>query len=117
MNGLLLDSNCDLKKCGLQLGVSQEFICKARKRRLTLKGSRKDFLKDCFSSPNSQKIFQKCEDRTKETYPDVINGERNSLVTCPPQFEYNSKINEQSTVADDVLEKLSKKNCTKVKMS
>ena len=97
MNGLLLDSNCDLKKCGLKLGVSQEFICKARKRRLCLKRSGKDFLKHCFSSPNSQKIFQKCDDRTKETYADVINGERKSLVTCPPQFEYNSKIKEQSS--------------------
>ena len=36
----------------------------------------------------------------------MINGERKSLVTCPPQFEYNSKIKEQSTVADDVLEKI-----------
>ena len=106
MNQLLLDINCDRRKCNLQLGASQVFVLNAAKRREALKYCRSNYLRNCFNSPNGEKIFQKCAERTMEAYPDVLNGDRKTLVTSPPQFEYNSRIKDTSTVVDEGLERI-----------
>ena len=110
MNQLLSDKNCDRTKCNLQLGSSQAFILNASRRRLGLKYYGNNYLRHIFHSPNGEKIFQKCEERTKDNYPEVLSGERRTLVTSPPQFEYNSKIKGTSTVVEAGLEKIIAEN-------
>ena len=99
MNKLLLDTNCDRARCNLRLGASQAFAWKARKRIQGLGYRGKDYLKQCFNSPNGRKIFQKLEDRTNEAYPDVMNGERKTLLCARKQLIRLRYAHEGSLVA------------------
>ena len=36
-----------------------------------------------------------------ESYPDVMNCERKTLVTSPPQFQYSAQMKDTSTVLDE----------------
>ena len=103
MNQLLSDENC---KCNLQLGASHAFIANLTNQRLGLRHHGFNYLTRSFNSPNGEKILQKCEERTKENYPEVLSGERRTLVTSPPQFDSNSQIKNTSTVSEEGLQKI-----------
>ena len=103
---LLSDKNCDRKKCNLQLGSSNAFVLNARRRRLDLKYHGTNYLRRIFSSRNGIKILQKCEQGIKERYSDVLNGKRRTLITSPPQFDYNTRMKDTATIVEAGLEKI-----------
>ena len=104
MDGFLLDSNCDRQSCNLQLGVSEAFKSNLMRRKKILKNYGKTFFQSIFTSPNGSKMLNKCRIGTQEQYPDVINGERKTLVTLPPQFTYDKRIRTTASIDEEEIE-------------
>ena len=61
MNPLLLDTNCDRRRCNLRLGVSQAFLLSATRRRLCVNNYGSNYLQQTFTSKNGEKILLKCK--------------------------------------------------------
>ena len=99
---LFSDDNCDRSYCNLKLGFSSAFDLQIKTFRLS-KRQRKNYLKNTFSCQNGQKILNKCEQQINAHYEDVLNGNKTTLVTFPPIFQYNKRISNQSSAWLDQL--------------
>ena len=102
---ILSDKNCNFNTCRLKLGASTSCDSNLRRRREGLKYFGYTYLTKTFDSENGKKILYKCDKATEEKYEDVVNGKRKTLITCPPHFIYNSKLNTGFSVMEEELEK------------
>ena len=103
---LLSDEHCTSRLCHLKLGASTSFKLKSEIRRKHIKHFGYAYLKKSFDSVNGEKIFNKCDEKTKEKYSDMISGERKTMLTCPPHFIYHSKLKGDFSVMESEIEKM-----------
>ena len=107
----LSDENCPRfsssgrRSCHLKLGASSSFKSKSDNRRKYLKHFGYSYLTTTFDSDNASKILEKCNEKTHEKYADVINGERKTMLTCPPHFIYSSQLKSDFSVIESEMEK------------
>ena len=102
----LLDTNCKGKGCSFRLGISQAYNLYSSQRRQGLEHHGYKYIPPVFESINGKKIIEKIKERTIEAYPDVMTGKRRTIITSPPQFEYNSKLTATFSVVEEALEKI-----------
>ena len=105
MNNLisqLSDENCDSKKCNLRYGFSKSFAINSSRRRNGIAHFGYNYLRCLFDSPNGKKILEKCDERTKECYQDLLSGEKRTMITSPPQYEYSSKLTNFSVFEGEI---------------
>lgn len=102
----LSDTNCGStksgRKCSLHFGLSSSFCAKSSQRRNGLNHFGFNYLEHTFDFENGRKILKKCDERTEESYPDVITGERKTMIPYPPTFQYSSKLKDFSVFDDDL---------------
>ena len=103
---ILSDEKCISGPCHLKLGASTSFKSKSESRREHIKHFGYAYLKKSFESVNGEKILNKCDEKTKEKYADVISGERKTMLTCPPHFIYTSKLKGDFSVMESEIEKM-----------
>ena len=108
MYKVLSDEKCISGPCNLKLGASSSFKSKSDRRRECIKHFGYAYLKLSFDSKNGKKILTKCDEKTKEKFPDIISGERKTMLTCPPHFIYTSKLKGDFSVLESEIEKMIK---------
>jgi len=117
------DKNCQVD-CNLEMGISERFDGKLKeqesvrsskanvnvatfedtKKQAKFKSILQDPLVKALDHPEDQQIFRAGLEGMERNHPEILKGEQTNLVMCPTAFNYDSRVDGESSVPE-VLEK------------